>query len=234
MKVSIGTPCYGQLEPQFVVSLIDTISLLRARGHRASWGYLSSSLTHCARNSIAAVQLEEGSDVCVQIDSDQTWEAEDLLEAIEFVTVNPEAVVGFPVRARTPMEEDGVIVESSLPVSDSLWVSPRLLAGEPLRSISFMDVSFIEVASVGGLLVYSRSCLEQLSKEAELDELGRPALFDLGQKINGRRVGEDVYFCERWRAAGGNVFVHSTAVVGHIGKITYVGDFNAEVLNFLP
>lgn len=43
VNVALATPCHGQLEPLFVVSLLDTIPILRDRGHEATRGYLSSS-----------------------------------------------------------------------------------------------------------------------------------------------------------------------------------------------
>jgi hypothetical protein len=231
LTVSIATPCHGGAEPQFVVSLVDTVVRLHDLGHRASWGYLSSSQVHTARNAMARVQVRNNADVVVQIDADQTWDADDLVNAIECVASGRADVVGFPILGRQQVMGDAVEGWRQ----PSPWCSPKWLvdgAGHPtlpLRAFYYEGARYFEVAGVGGILVIARSCIDSVSLDDStgLDEHGNRILFDFNS-INGVRFPEDFYFCQRARDLGHSVYVHADAVVGHIGKTVHAGDFAAQ------
>ena len=237
LRVSIATPCHGGAEPQFVVSLVNTVVRLHDRGHRASWGYLSSSQVHTARNAMVRAQLESGADVVVQVDADQTWDPDDLVEAVECVASGRADVVGFPILGR--QQAMGESVEGWR--QPSPWCSPKWIvdaAGRPvlpLRAFYHEGSRYFEVAGVGGILVVSRACARRVSLDegTARDEHGNPILFDFAS-IDGVRHPEDFYFCRRARDLGCSVYVHADAVVGHVGKTLHAGDFAADSVDSMP
>lgn len=51
------------------------------------------------------------------------------------------------------------------------------------------------------------------------------SLFDAGV-VDGRYMSEDYLFCRRWRAIGGQCWLHLNIPLGHIGSYTYTGDLH--------
>lgn len=91
----------------------------------------------------------------------------------------------------------------------------------------------LEVAGVpAGFLRISRRALERMVKEHKSLAYACPespsgrayGLFD--QIHEGMdKLGEDYSFCERWRRAGGKVWVHANAPMRHTGVKTWDGNF---------
>lgn len=216
MKIFLGSPCYDSMEPEFVGSLIATMDALHDRGHElCDWGYVRGTLPHFARNTLAAEAVSEGADVMVQIDADHQWKSGDLVAAIECVGSGRTDVVGFAHVKRTNETVGG----------DS-FVSPKMFAGDKsLRAIRQDGVVYLEVRAVGaGILVASRRCLESLAKTAPRDKRGQSKIFMMPDEI-----GEDVYFCDKWRELGGKVYCHRDAVVAHIGKTQFASSFQLAI-----
>lgn len=234
LKVAIGTAVYDQVEPQYVRSLVRTLALLRDRGHQADWDYGQSSLLHWTRSHIANQQFQDGADVLVQVDADQKWDAPDLVAAIECVGAGRADVVGFAIPTRRKV--------------DRIFLSPqftRVEAGEdaatpttskvvlPLRGFVDENVRYIQVHSVSGLTVCSRACIERLLVGVGRFHDGTPALYDFAV-VDGERLGEDMYFCSRWRALGGKIHFHADATVSHVGKAVFAGDVRTMIPEGTP
>ncbi len=92
---------------------------------------------------------------------------------------------------------------------------------------------FIEVASVGGIIIASRASVIQLSENAVRDGRGIPEIFSF-ERVEGIRLGEDVYFCRRWRDLGGKVHCLIDATITHFGRVAYQGDFPVSMLTGVP
>jgi hypothetical protein len=238
MKVSLASPVGDRLEPEFVISLLATLDLLVTRGFSVDWGYTgAAAVLHYARNLICQEQFAAGVDVGVQLDVDHTWSAEDFAAAVECVAGGKADLVGFPYTTRRAEAVE----------ADGAFISPSFLGPEggppdlPLKGFEFNGYRYIEVDSVGaGLLVYSRRLLEKMMDLTPRD--GEPWLstkmpmsdvwlFDF-DKLDGSRLGEDVYFCRRWRKLGGKVYCSVDAQVGHIGKAVYGSDFTQVVARY--
>ena len=93
-----------------------------------------------------------------------------------------------------------------------------------------------------GLMLISRACMDRMVNEYEdhwyedARVPGRKAwnIFVFAVR-NNKRVTEDMYFCERWRAMGGEVWVDPHLMLHHHGDKTYSGrfaDFVAQVIEF--
>jgi hypothetical protein len=206
MRVTIGSPIYDRPEPAMVTCLIATLNLLRERGHEADWRY-ASNITHVARNWLMADMLKHMPDVLVQIDGDHQWSAEDAVDAIEAVGEGLADVIGFCHLDRRPQR-----------AYDATWCSP-IVRGKAGWGFERAGKHYVEVAAVGGgILAFSRACVVKMSANTPVQKLGDvPALFEFPP--NGG--GEDVLFCDRWRAMGGKVHCDVTSLVGHIGRHVY-------------
>jgi hypothetical protein len=206
MRITIGSPIYERPEPAFVTCLIATLDLLRERGHHADWRY-ASSVVHYGRNFLMHDMLRHQPDVLVQLDTDHQWEAGDLVDAIETVVEGHADVIGFAYLDRK---------RNSIHQTPS-WTSP-MIYNAPKPGFEREGKRYIEVDAVGGgLLVTSRACIEKMSEGAPRQYLGdAPMLFDFQGD-----VGEDRYFCDRWRSMGGKVHCDMTSLIGHIGRTVY-------------
>jgi hypothetical protein len=215
LKIFLGSPCYDEMEPEFVGSLIASIDMLRDRGYEVcDWGYVKSTLPHFSRNSLAAEAMNEEADIMVQIDVDHQWRSRDLVAAVECIGAGHADVIGY-----------AHVTRSNQTLGGDPFVSPVLIDNKGLRAIQYGGVVYVEVLSVGaGILVVSRRCLEQLSETATRTRQGMSMLFKMSDD-----TGEDFYFCEQWRKMGGKVYCHRDAIVAHIGKTTFASSFQLAI-----
>jgi hypothetical protein len=203
LRVTIGSPVYDRAEPAFVTCLIATLDLLRERGHQADWRYVST-IVHYARNYLMHDMMRTEPDVLVQLDTDHQWDAVDVVDAIETVAEGHSDVVGVAYLGRKPTGAH----------ERPRWTSP-MLHQNPKPGFERAGKQYIEVDAVGGgILVCSRASIEKMSVDVHRQYLGdAPMLFDFQGD-----VGEDLYFCKRWREMGGKVHCDMTSLVGHIGR----------------
>lgn len=206
MRVTIASPIYERPEPGFVVCLIALLDELREREHLADWRY-ASAVTHWARNYLMNEMMRDEPDVLVQLDGDHQFEAADVADAIELVGAGHAEVVGFACLGRKPKNAH----------EPPPWASP--VVRRPVRSrFEFRGRQYIEVDAVGGgLLVCSHSVVERMSMDAPRQIFGNsPMLFDFTGAL-----GEDTFFCDRWRGMGGKIHCDVTSLTGHIGTRVY-------------
>jgi hypothetical protein len=112
-------------------------------------------------------------------------------------------------------------------------ISRRLIDGGPVgMPIAGHEVPegnhLIEMARIGfGLVVFSRECVHKLSesrikKNATFQYNGELIPEIVSQKVvNGKWLGVDDVFSERWRSLGGKMWLHAGVRVGHIGNHIY-------------
>jgi hypothetical protein len=215
LKIFLGSPVYDAMEPEFVGSLIATMDALRDRGHElCDWGFVRGTLPHFSRNSLVAEAMGEEADVMVQLDTDHQWKSSNLVEAIECVGAGHADVIGF-----------AHVTRSDQTLGGDPFVSPKMFEEPSLRAIRYAGVVYIEVPAVGtGIVAVSRRCLEQLAEKAPRSRGGLPMLFRMPDDL-----GEDVYFCKKWRELGGKVHCHRDAIVAHIGKTAFAASFQLAI-----
>jgi hypothetical protein len=86
-----------------------------------------------------------------------------------------------------------------------------------------------------GFLKISRRAIEKLTavhqdtKYQDTDGRDCYGLFDV-RIGDGRIIGEDALFCQRWREAGGKVFLDPDMTLWHYGAKAYRGNF-AELIS---
>ena len=228
MRILVGTPTYnGQLTTPFATSLL---ALAKALGDSMAWVTTSGTLIAFARNVLASRALEEDYSHLLFIDSDVSFQPELVQRLIDF----DEPVVGavYPQRTIDPhrffqqaraRHDPNAAWATSLSFPLALE-TPHVARGDFYRAVSVP----------AGLLLIQRQALETL-KDAYPD-LYRPAAqsyyqsqgltnvlqcFDPIYDPNGVAIGEDLSFCRRWRAAGGELWTVFDDTVGHFGPFLF-------------
>lgn len=207
MKVFVGTPAHGPLEPESAYSFARLAAWLeRTFGPEdVNWKWRIEARNpdqSLARNCIAHQFLESGFDVALLIDRDSVYTPTDatlLLDA-------GEDVVGAMCKMKVP---------------DSPWVGTVLPGDVNAKR------ALVEMARIGfGMVSVSRHAMATLAAASEriIPQSGVCA----GQAISRIfkpevdpetlvPIGVDFAFCDRWRALGGRVWMHTEARIGHVG-----------------
>lgn len=205
-SVLIATPSRdGRVEARFMSSVLQTYELLRQHGigHNIHM-VIGNSLIADARNRLVQGFMASNHTDLLFIDDDIAWQPEAVLRLLSFDV----PLVGAAARRRKP--------ETSFCIDFGQTIAAR---GE-----------LVTAESVGtGFLRLRRDCIEAMIRahadQQVKDEEGNPyyALFDTGIAPNRNYVGEDVFFCARWRALGGEVLVDPHIALEHIGSHSYAG-----------
>lgn len=229
MRILVGTPTYnGQLTTNYAGSLLALWSS-ELREH-LDWKTTSGTLLAWARNTLASLVLEAGHTHLLFIDSD-----------IDFP----------PGLIKRMLDFDAPIVSAVCPhriLDINRFHAMSRQFDEPAaawaRSLSFvMELEqppverggFYRARRTGtGLMLIKREVFETL-RDAH-PELYRPAkdsyyehqgltnvlqCFDPAPDVNGVSMGEDVSFCRRWQATGGELWVVFDDTVGHVGPYVF-------------
>lgn len=163
-----------------------------------------SGLVSHVRNSIVAEAMELGCDEIIMMDDDNYPDHGGILKLL-LADVD---VVGIPVRSRC---------------EEMRW-NVRWNIDDPVVQRDDRN-GLIEVESVGtGIIRIKRSVIEKMIAADPEDwywDDSNPTgkaydIFKIGSK-NHFFVGEDVYFCRRWRELGGKVWIEPDTVSHHFG-----------------
>lgn len=113
------------------------------------------------------------------------------------------------VRALLAIDEDvvaGAYAKRSLPPT---------VAGYPLDGGVVRRGALLGMLNVGmGFTMLTRACVERMLTE-------HPGTAFEFRASGGRVHGEDEVFCEKWRALGGMVWMHTGIHLGHVGSHVY-------------
>lgn len=223
VEVVIATPFYeGRGFAPFISSLVATArELTRAGIEWDFWTLSGHAYVDDARNEIATRFLETKAQRLIFIDSDMSWDVEGFMR---LMTADAEIVGGsYPVKNAwdrwTCMEmrsEDGYCLGRAR--ADG--------GGHLLRA---------EIVS-GGFLKIERTALEKLAphvKRYRTGLVGSDASPDapewLGFFTREHPHGEDISFCNRWKAIGGELWIEPQIEFGHTGQQTWTGNFDTSL-----
>ena len=164
---------------------------------------VGSGLVQHVRNSIVSAAMEKGCDDIIMMDDDNYPATGGILK----ILLADADVVGIPVRSRR----------------EELRWNVRWDIDKPVQRDD--RTGLIEVESVGtGIIRIRRSVIEKMIEVAPDDwyvDDSTPSkksydLFKCGNRDHFY-VGEDVYFCRRWRELGGKVWIEPDTVTHHFG-----------------
>ena len=217
MKVLVGIPAYdAKIAVATAHSLVNEQALSIQAGITLNVMFLPGmSLVHSVRNLIAHKFLTEylDHDKLMFVDADVGWKAGSMLH----VLAHGEHVVAAGCRRRKDPEDYAI---QFLPEGVEQDEKTKL----------------IEIASIGmAFTAITRKCLQEFRRQTP--ELA----YGFEDKVlhgyfqcpieGGRIVGEDVWFCEKWRALGGKVHLDPRHWITHSDGVKIFGGCVGQWLN---
>lgn len=207
-KVMLATPVYGSPSALYSFAIARVRAAFAERGVNHAYLLLVGNC-HCddARNTIVKEFLQSDCTDLLFVDADVGF---DVLDILRLLGHDADVVAGAYPKKQTP---------SDYPV--------RFLDGEIWSDAN----GLIEVEAVGtGFMRIRRPVLERMAFVAEQftvtgDALERgpvPLIFERGI-VNGARWSGDNYFCRKWRAQGGKVYVDPQCFLEHEGMKIWAG-----------
>lgn len=194
MKITIGMPVYGGIEPQTLQCLMDLVAKSKHNIHVviAEDGYTIAE----NRNYITVQALNNKSDYLLMIDADMTFES-DLLDRL---IANDKDICGV---AYHPRAETGQIVK--------YLDETHIVNIETNEDPKYKQVFECHATGTGIILI----------KCDVFNKVPRPwfmfEYFETGQCSKG----EDWYFCEKAKEYNIKTFADPTIKVGHLGEKIY-------------
>lgn len=220
-SVFIATPIARHPVRQYTNALGKTLVHLAELGIRA-WiqQVIGNSNLPRARNELVAAFLASDFDDLLFIDDDMGWHPNDVLRLL----ASEQELIG-AVGCKKVM----------LPDTDPEKWCLRGLPGPLVQD----DMGAIEVKAVGtGFLKISRSVFARVAMaHPEWKRNGWPKMpeavrahyyqFFRFDPNDPEETGEDIAFCQEWRALGGSVWIDPTIQLLHVGEYEYTGSFEA-------
>lgn len=206
--VFIGVPVMDEIEPQTSLSIFHAIVAIAAQGRHVELKFWhGDSLIANARNVLFGRFLESGCDDFLMVDADVVFDAEAVLKLlahdVDFVAGvyrNKTALVRYPV----VFERDKPIVMNDVGLAEVLAV----------------PLGFARLTRVGAENI--AAYVDQPYRCHMAPEIQCHAVFETPY-LGGQIVGEDFYFCKRWRDFGETVWLDPSFKLGHIGKHNFEG-----------
>lgn len=205
-RVFLAVPAYGNPPPEFLHSMWNARKLLLDEGLETEL-YILSGGCHVddTRNQLVTAFLESDCYCMVFIDDDTRFNAHDLLALIKH---KAQVVAGVCPKKKEPLE----------------------FAYTPLDGMQLRRDGLVEVKGVGtAFMKIHRTVLPRLidnvstyqTKIAGVDK----TVYEVFERttVDGARWGGDYHFCQKWRAAGGKVYVDPEMFFGHVGKHEWSG-----------
>ena len=238
----VATPSYGgMLSSGYVRSLLGLVNLAWTHGFAMQTRFLDGdSLVTRARNRLVAEFMADARWTHLfWIDADIGFAPE---AALRLLLAGREVAAGV-----YPLKTDGWPADGlaqALPAGSTradFEARHARFAAQALDAPRTVDADgFVEVMDAPtGFMLIARPVFERLA--AAMPELrytpdpgedlrargwAHYRFFDvLAEPGNGRYLGEDYAFCQRWRATGGQVFIDARSDLEHQGLRTYTGDF---------
>ena len=234
-RICLSMPVYGKIDVPFVQCLM---GMLSSSTVIQMWDFLpGDSLVNRARNNLAKRFLEgfpgqdkDGNPVTVQhdwmlfLDTDLIFRSEDVDRLYQLALKRGPGIYcgAYPIKQLKPK-----VVFNNMP------------------NCTPDEEGIVEVREAGtGFMLIHRDVYEQMKvkfkDEIEYDvDMGVPTenpviswdFFSVGVYYDPllkrkRFLSEDWYFCQRWRAIGGKVLMHSKISCNHIGTFNYPGNPN--------
>ena len=223
MKLVLATPFYEvKAYSPYIVSLIDSLRVLQELGIEYDYYELSGdSYVDRAKNILIHRFLQSDATHIFMIDSDLSWDVDGFERVIRAALAGAE-VIGGAYPNKNNWSAFGVVLihaEDGHPVSEEIGNT---------RLVSAWGIP-------GGFLVYSREAVERT--RSNLSPYTEPAInetllecFRCNIEKDGRRVSEDIYFQQRYREMGGQVWLEPDISFEHFGVKGWEGNFHNHLL----
>lgn len=214
MKILLAVPSHdGKIYTETVKDIIRSIYVLECNGLKIDFTELSgiSLVTH-ARNAIATLFLNSDHDKLIFLDSDISFEANDLLQ----ISFGSEST-GFKGI------HGGVYPTKQVDVR--FTASPTIYGEDQLRNVD----TWIEMDSMPlGFSCIDREVFETLAPLVKSYQVGNSTYREFFKTYvsNGNLIGEDIYFCHLTKKHGHSIYCDPDIQLKHLGTYAYTANFN--------
>ena len=227
MKLIIATPFYEMKGySPYIKSLVEAVIVLNKSGIDFEyWALSGDSYVDRVRNTICERFLESNGTDLLFIDSDMSWDAQGFANILK----SPFEVTG----ASYPQKNNWEMYSAKIETFED--GSPKVNIATGLIKAEWVPAGFLRI---------KRSCLERFKRcypDKTYQDVGADMLSPLRvytsffecQVIDGFRCGEDVTFCKRWAAAGGDMWVEPRITFGHYGIKEWGGNYHEYLHSLL-
>ena len=228
-KVYVATPCYGMMQVETCVSLIDMFSTLGKHGVECKFKSVKTSLVTHGRNLLTAGFLNSGFDHMLFVDADVEFKP----EAIMRMLVPKKDIICTPYRIKNEPE----IKEFAVKFKDSKDIK-----------ILPWDIVEIEEGPAGLMLIHRKVYERLMDKHPELKiNFDAPTRKKMNEEIGamedaidrymynfwdttfrldtGEWKGEDLAFCNRATDVGFKIYANLDSGTTHHGSYGWKGRF---------
>ena len=210
MRIFLAITSYeGKIYSECAESLLLNVMYLKEKGYSVKTYFHSGDCFIArARNVCAHLFLHSDCQNLVFIDSDVAFEADSIYKLIR---------------------HDKAIVAGAYPYK-GINGFPVVLKFDPVTNNCLeKETGLVTVESApAGFMRIQRSVLKQMIDTTRCDSKGIYSFFDTGMIFNGDTswYGEDVAFCKRWKALGGEIWVEPRINFTHIGTQQFKGNYH--------
>ncbi len=224
-KVFIAMPAYGQINMSMTTSsLLATNRALEVHGFAGGFGTLSYPDITEIRNIFLSIWYDKiNTSHMLFLDSDMGWPPELI---IDLINCNKPLVGALCPKKKLPIE----------------------FAGRAKNGESKIVNGFMEVDGIGGavMLISREVVTAMLQKFPEMDDRVSPKNHAAKQilesqgvsrlirafdpiTIDGEKFSEDLSFCHRWKACGGEVWANIMHPITHVGLYEFTGRYYDQI-----
>jgi SAM-dependent methyltransferase len=219
-SVFIATPIARHPVRHFTSSLVRTIALLGSLGIRSYvQNVVGSSNLPRARNELVAAFLATDFTDMLFVDDDMGWDPKDLVRLL----ASDKPLIGGAGAKKVDLPDD----------NPAKWC----FASEEGDLVQD-EMGAMRIRRIGtGFVKIERRVFEELAlRHPEWKRNGWPDMPEAARRWYYRffmfpddadDTGEDFYFCNAWRAMGGEVWLDPTIRLTHVGEKEYGGDLTA-------
>lgn len=216
-KLLLATPFYKrEAYTNYIASLLPCIKALETLGVQYRWIQIAGdAYVDRAKNSILAHFLSHDDQYTdlIMIDSDLGWDLDGFLRLL---ISEEEFTCGL-----YPMKHDSTYAVQN-------FVEPPCIEPSGLIEV---------IWATGGFVHFKRACIEKMYQVygADYYEDLRSAHHERTVNLyccavyEGKRYGEDVEFCRKWRTMGGKIYVEPRINFEHVGSNVTTGNYSVAV-----
>lgn len=211
ISVMLAMPAHRDLPWQTVRSMVETQSLMQAKGipFEISLQVGGSAVT-AARSKTVHAFLKTDRNRIFWVDSDIAWKADDFLRLVVLSAVMPVVVAAYPAKRDPPV---------------------FLLNVKPDAELETNEYGCVAIGGLGlGFAIMRRDMIEALAEKApklRFPDTGEPVAHLFREDWeDGDFRGEDVAFFADIRGLGHKVWLDPSVQLGHVGAKAYSADIS--------
>lgn len=238
LKLLATVPTHsGAIQLECAQTLLGAQELVLSRGGSFRAHFLGGATISTLRNALAAEFLESDAEILLMLDADQAVWPETLGRMIDF----RQPVVGcvYPKRS---YDFSKVSFERATSLDELLYQASEYVGwlNTDEAGQAHLVNGFARAVQVGtGILLVRREAFHRLMEHfpelkgrgfaedtyPQHKASGRWGFFNPLDNEDGVPLSEDISFCRRWQAAGGEIWADAVSNTMHVGAHQFIGNY---------